>query len=84
MVKESEKNRKPNIIERLVQFLFGIKINEAQLKFIVDINENRHVIEVYLVTSEGNIKLVNPQNVWNYLKVALRYFKLFVLETQKC
>ena len=66
MIKEHEENRKPNIIERIIQLLFGLKIKEAQLKFLVDINENRHVIEVYLVTSEGNIKLVNPQNVWNY------------------
>ncbi|MCK5403400.1 hypothetical protein KAI60_04730, partial [Candidatus Bathyarchaeota archaeon] len=66
MVKVREENRKPSMIDRIIQLLFGLKIKEAQLKFVVDMNEDRHVIEVYLVTSDGNIKIVNPQNVWSY------------------
>ena len=66
MVKESEENHKQNIIDRIIQFLFGVSTKEAQLEFLVDINEDRHIIEMYLGTSEGKIKLVNPQKVWNY------------------
>ena len=66
MVKVRRENRKPSMIDRIIQLLFGLKIREAQLKFVVDMNEDRHVIEVYLVTSDGNIKIVNPQNVWSY------------------
>ncbi|RLI44127.1 hypothetical protein DRO61_12505, partial [Candidatus Bathyarchaeota archaeon] len=66
MVKESEENYKRNIIDRIIQFLFGVSTKKVELEFLVDLNEDRHIIEVYLVTSEGKIKLVNPQKVWNY------------------
>jgi SNF2 family DNA or RNA helicase len=66
MVKKRGENRKLNVIERGIQILFGPQIKEAPLKFLIDMREDKHVIEVYLLTPEGSIKLVNPQDVWSY------------------
>jgi SNF2 family DNA or RNA helicase len=66
MVNKLEENRKLNVIERGMQRLFGLQTQEAPLEFLVDMEEDKHIIEVYLLTPNGSTQLINPQDVWRY------------------
>lgn len=66
LVQKRNESFELSMIQRIMGFLLGFNVKEAQIHFIVDLDDGRHVIDTYLNTSNGKVKLSDPQELWSY------------------